>query len=120
MKALKILFTVLFLSLIFVSPDLSRADNATGSKVSELNSQIIQEVRQVLQTPYLKFASKNLTGTVKVLTIVREDGKIIFTDIQGLNENLVSNVIEKLNSLNLWTSTEYSKNKFSYNIKYRD
>ncbi|MDQ3019474.1 MAG: hypothetical protein M3R36_02730 [Bacteroidota bacterium] len=120
MSALKALFTILFLSLIFIQPNKSIAELLTGGKAGELNSQIIQEVKDVLQTPYLKFASKNLTGEVKVTTTVSSKGKIIFKDITGLNENLVSNVIEKLNSLNLWASPDYSNKEFAYIIKYKD
>ncbi|MEO8209180.1 MAG: hypothetical protein ABI840_01355 [bacterium] len=120
MSTLKVLFSILFLSLIFVQPNKSNAEPLTGGKAGELNSQIIQEVKDVLQTPYLKFASKNLTGEVKVTTTVSKEGKIIFKDITGVNEDLVSNVIGKLNSLNLWTSPDYSNKEFIYRINYKE
>ncbi len=120
MTAHKVLLAAVLATFIMIHTVDSKASPGTGTKVSELNSQIVQEVREVLKTPYLKFSSENLTGKVKVITQVRKDGKIIFKNIQGVNENLVSNVIDKLNSLNLWTSTDYSNREFIYEIKYKD
>lgn len=120
MTTLKLFSASFFICLFFFQTISSKASPVTGTKVSELNSQIVQEVKEVLKTPYLKFADKNLTGKVQVITVVDKNGKIVFKDIKGINENLVSNIIEKLNSLNLWTSTEYSSKQFSYMIKYKD
>ena len=120
MTTLKVLFSVLFLSLLFIQPNNTKADAGSGSKVTELNSQIIQEIKEILKTPYLKFESKDLNGDVKVVSTVSKEGKIIFKDIKGLNEDLVSNVISKLNSLNLWTSPDYSGKEFIYSIKYKN
>jgi hypothetical protein len=118
MTTLKVLFSVLILSLFLVQPKISNAENGTGNKTSELDTQIVQEVKAVLQTPYLKYASTNLNGEVAVTASVAKNGKIIFKDIKGINENLVSNIIDKLNSLNLWTGTDYSNATFVYRIKY--
>ena len=120
MKTLKIILSVIFLSLILIKADFSKADIVAGSKVSELNDQIIQEVREVLKTPYLKFESKDLNGNVKVITTVTKEGRIIFKDIKGVNEDLVENVIAKLNTLNLWTSPDYTGREFTYTIKYKN
>ncbi len=120
MTALKIFLTLTIFSLLLLKPINSKADGGAGNKASELNAQIIEEVTQILQTPYLKFESKDLNGKVKVITTVSKEGKIIFKDIEGINDNLVSNVIAKLNSLNLWTSPDYSGNKFTYNIRYKN
>lgn len=120
MTTLKILSSVFILSILLIQPNSSKADGGAGNKTSELNSQIIEEVKQILQTPYLKFESKDLNGKVKVITTVTKEGKIIFKDIKGINENLVSNVVSKLNSLNLWASPDYSGNEFTYIINYKN
>jgi hypothetical protein len=118
MTTLKIFLPALFLSLLLFHPVNSKADGVAGNKSSELNSQIIEEIKEILQTPYLKFESKDLNGEVNLICKITKEGKIIFTDLTGVNENLVANVISKLNSLNLWTSPDYSKNEFNYRIKY--
>jgi hypothetical protein len=118
MKAQKVLFTVLFLSMFFLISGISKADGGSGNKASELNTQIIQEVREVLKNPYLKFQSKDLNGYVNVITAVEKDGRITFKKIEGINEDLVENTIAKLNSLNLWTGKDYSGKEFTYKIKY--
>lgn len=120
MTTLKLLFTVLVLFSIFVLPYQSRADNTAANKTAELNSQIIQEIKTVLEFPYLKYNTTNLTGNVNVTATVSKEGKIIFMKITGINENLQSNVFHKLNSLNLWASPDYSGKIFSYNIKYKN
>lgn len=119
MSALR-LFTILFFSLILFSANDSRSEVLSATKSAELNTQIIQEIREVLEIPYLKFASKNLKGEVRVVAVINNEGKIVFKDITGLNEDLQENVIAKLNSLNLWTSPDYSSKNFEYRIKYRN
>lgn len=106
-------------ALIFVT-GVSNAGPHTGSKVSELNLQIKDEVKQILKTPYLKFSDKNLNGEVTVSASISDEGKINFRKIQGINENLISNVIDRLNSLNLWTSPDYSGKTFVYKIDYKN
>lgn len=120
MKTLNTIFTLLIISVFLLQPVSSKADVVSGGKTTELSSQIIQEIKEVLKTPYLKFESKDLNGDVKVITAVSNDGKILFKDIKGLNEDLVDNVIDKLNSLNLWTSPDYSGKEFTYTIKYKN
>lgn len=118
MKAQKVLFTILVLSVFFLISGYSKADGGSGNKAAELNAQIIQEVKEVLKSPYLKFESKDLNGYVSVVTEVEKDGRITFKNIKGINEDLVENTIAKLNSLNLWTGTDYSGKEFTYKIKY--
>ncbi|MEO6695129.1 MAG: hypothetical protein ABIY50_04925 [Ignavibacteria bacterium] len=120
MKIFKALIAMLFVSLYLLQPNVSHSNTGTGNKSAELNSQIIQEVKEVLKNPYLKYESKNLSGEVSVTTSVDKNGKIIFKDIKGINENLLSNVIAKLNSLNLWTSPDYSGKNYNYKIKYKN
>ncbi len=113
-------FTILFLFLFLFSANQSRSEVLSANKAAELNSQIIQEIKEVLKIPYLKFNSKNLSGEVEVIAVINKEGKIIFRNISGLNEDLRENVIAKLNSLNLWTSPDYSAKNFEYKIKYRN
>lgn len=120
MKTLNTLFTLLLLSFFLIQPVSSKADVVSGSKTTELSSQIIEEIKEVLKIPFLKFDSKDLNGAVKVITTVSKEGKIVFKDIKGVNEDLVDNVISKLNSLNLWTSPDYSGKEFTYTIKYKN
>ncbi len=61
-----------------------------------------------------------MKGEVRVVAVINNEGKIVFKDIKGLNEDLQENVIAKLNSLNLWTSPDYSSKNFEYRIKYRN
>lgn len=119
MNVFKALIVMLFVSII-LQPEISLSNTGTGTKTAELNSQIIQEIREVLKNPYLRYESKNLSGTVEVITSVDKNGKILFKDIKGINENLLSNVYAKLNSLNLWTSPDYAGRNFKYKIKYKD
>lgn len=119
MSALR-LFTILFLLFFLFSANQSRSEILSANKTADLNSQIIQEIKEVLKFPYIKFDSKNLKGEVKAVAVVNKDGKIIFKNIIGLNEDLRENVIAKLNSLNLWTSPDYSAKNFEYKIRYRN
>lgn len=118
MTTLKVLFT-LFLSFILIT-GFSQAKPISANKTAELNSQIKDEVRQILKTPYLKFLDKNLNGEVTVSASVTKNGKINFKEIKGINENLTSNVIDRLNSLNLWASPDYSGKTFVYKINYKN
>jgi len=120
MNLFKALIAMLFVSLYLFQPNISHSNTGTGNKSAELNSQIIQEIKEVLKNPYLKYESKNLTGEVNVITTVDKNGKIFFKDIKGINENLLSNVYDKLNSLNLWASPDYAGKSFNYLIKYKD
>lgn len=120
MTTLKVIFTVLIFSFLIIEPAKSDDGIHSANKTAELNIQIIQEVKEVLKTPYLKFASMDLNGEVKVVTRINDNGKIIFTDIKGVNENLVSNIVSRLNSLNLWTSPDYSSKIFEYKIRYKN
>lgn len=120
MKTIKILFTIFCFILAASVIGYSKTNKTTGANTADLNNQIVQEIIDILKTPYLKFADKDLNGEVIIGVKINEDGKITFTKLSGGNENLSSNVIQKLNSLNLWTSPDYQKNSFSYLIKYRN
>lgn len=118
MKNLTIFTTALLVSVLLIFANSSKADPGTGYKSTELNTQIIDEIESALQNPYIKYETKDLTGEVVISTTVNKEGKIIFNNIEGLNENLTENVIAKLNSLNLWTSTDYSGIVFLYKLNY--
>lgn len=120
MKTLNLLFTITGFILFLLTFSTANADSGAGTKTADLNTQIVQEIKDVLQTPYLRYADKNLNGEVEVFTSINENGKIVFKDVKGINENLKSNVVNKLNSLNLWTSPDYNSNTFKYLIKYKN
>lgn len=120
---MKKLFTHLLLSaaiIMSLSVSVTKADGTESDKSSDLSEQIVQEIRSALETPFLKYESKDLSGKVTVYTVVDKNGKIMFAGIKGLNENLNSNVNSKLNSLNLWTSPDYVNKVFKYDIKYKN
>lgn len=120
MKTFCKIFLLTLLTIFIFQPVNSKADIVSGNKTTELSSQIIQEIKDVLKTPYLKFESKDLNGDVKVITTVSKEGRIIFKEIKGVNEDLMDNVIARLNTLNLWTSPDYSGREFTYFIKYKN
>lgn len=120
MNILKTVLSSFLLTIFILNPVTAKAEAGTGNKVKDLNSQIVQEIKDVLQNTYLKYQSKNLSGEITLNTAVKKSGKIMFTDIKGVNEDLLSNVYAKLNSLNLWTSPDYSTSSFRYIIKYRN
>ncbi len=120
MSTLKAIFTIA-LTLVTVSfAGITKADNLSGNKTADLNLQIVDEIKGTLQTPYLKYASDNLDGEITVIARVSKNGKIEFKYSQGINERLRSSIEAELNSLNLWTSPDYSNKEFKYRIKYRN
>ncbi|MBS1518531.1 MAG: hypothetical protein JSS91_10640 [Bacteroidetes bacterium] len=120
MKKILTLLMVLTASMLFINPNFSKADGTDKDKSVELSSQIIQEIKEALKTPYLRYESKDLSGEVTFYTTVDNNGRILFTGLKGINENLISNVKSKLNSLNLWTSPDYKDIIFRYRIDYKD
>lgn len=120
MKNFTIFTTALVLSVFLFFTNSSNAHPGSGFKSIELNTQIIDEIEVALQNPYIKYETKDLTGEVEITTTVNEEGRIIFGDICGINENLTENVIAKLNSLNLWTSSDYSGIVFLYKLNYKN
>ena len=120
MKLTTILAALVFAVSIFISHKTAESKPISANKTAELNTQIVQEIKDVLQVPYLRYASEDLSGKVTVMTKVDNNGKIIFGEINGINEDLKDNVRAKLNSLNLWTSPDYSGKSFQYRINYFD
>jgi len=116
---LTIVITLIITAFLF-NVKSAKSETGTGTKSAELNTQIIQEIKEVLRSPYLKFESKDLSGEVKITTSIDKNGKIIFKEVKGLNKNLTENVKQKLNSLNLWASPDYSGKIFQYNLKYKN
>ncbi|HQY21040.1 MAG TPA: hypothetical protein PK294_09740 [Ignavibacteria bacterium] len=120
---MKKLFTnsmIIFALLLLVVSTESKADGTEKAKINELSDQIVIEIKEVLSSPYLRYESKDLSGEVTVYTAVSENGKIEFTGLKGINENLIMNISSKLNSLNLWTNPDYNKKVFQFNINYQD
>lgn len=109
-----------FVLLLLVVSTESKADGTEKGNINELSDQIVIEIKEVLSTPYLRYESKDLSGEVTVFTSVSENGKIEFTGLKGINENLILNISSKLKSLNLWASPDYSQKVFQFNINYQD
>ena len=120
MKNLTFLSAALFAFIFLFNTEKAISDPGTGAKSAELNTQIIQEIKEILKNPCIKYETRDLSGDVIITTTVNKNGKIFFSDIKGLNENLNENVIARLNSLNLWTSTDYSGIVFFYNLTYNN
>ncbi len=118
MTTLKVLLAVLFTSLLFSIPNTSRSEILSGSKVSEVNHQLVQEVKDILTVPLLKYRDGDLTGLVKVFAKIDNNGKITIVHVIGTNKNLVSNVKAKIKSLNAWASPENAGTVFVYYINF--
>lgn len=120
MTTLKILLSALVTLLFFIYPITSKSEINTGSKVEELNQQLVLEVKDVVKIPLLKFRDGNLTGMVRVFIEVDKNGKIIFKEVNGTNKNLVSNVKAKLKSINAWGNPENAGTEFMYYINFKE
>ena len=120
------------ISLIFMS-NISKADDGvhiytretfpekseiSKSKVSSLSYQIVEEIKANLKKPFLLFKDKNLKGDVFLTVKVSKNGKIKFPKVEGENKVLNKSVVEKLNSLNLWTGTNAAGLTFNYKISF--
>ncbi|HCN37737.1 MAG TPA: hypothetical protein DIS94_08510 [Bacteroidetes bacterium] len=88
--------------------------------VKDLNNQLVSEIKLKLTTPLLNFRSKDLKGDVKVTVKVAENGKLVFSNVRGVNKNAISNIEKQLNELNLWTSRDSKGVTFDYTVKYRN
>ncbi len=84
----------------------------------DLRDQLGEEIKDVLEIPYLRYSTEDLDGEVIIEATVTEEGKIFFKGLNGVNEDLRTNVYWKLNSLNLWTNPDLTNKLFRYKIKY--
>ncbi|HRE41412.1 MAG TPA: hypothetical protein PLG90_08750 [Ignavibacteria bacterium] len=124
MKTLKIFTLVLALPLVMGFANISKAESNSATvlteSVKDLNSQLVNEIKIKLATPLLKFRNSSFKDDVKVTVSVADNGKLIFTNVRGLNKNLISNVQSQLNELNLWTNKDSKGVTFDYTIKYKN
>ncbi len=104
--------------------NISKAESNSATvlteSVKDLNSQLVNEIKIKLATPLLKFRNSSFKDDVKVTVSVADNGKLIFTNVRGLNKNLISNVQSQLNELNLWTNKDSKGVTFDYTIKYKN
>lgn len=124
MKILKILTLVLAIPIFMGISGIVNAETPTAiiktESVKDLNNQLISEIKLKLTTPLLNFRSKDLKGDVKVTVKVAENGKLVFSNVRGVNKNAISNIEKQLNELNLWTSRDSKGVTFDYTVKYRN
>ncbi|HCA43126.1 MAG TPA: hypothetical protein DEP28_07720 [Bacteroidetes bacterium] len=124
MKILKILTLVLAIPIFMGISGIVNAETPTAiiktESVKDLNNQLVSEIKLKLTTPLLNFRSKDLKGDVKVTVKVAENGKLVFSNVRGVNKNAISNIEKQLNELNLWTSRDSKGVTFDYTVKYRN
>lgn len=96
--------------------------NATtpASELSELNFQLVNEVKRNVENRLLAFSDKNLLGSAVVTAEVMETGKINFVSVESENSNLKKNVERKLEGLNLWADPKLNGKVFVYTINYKE
>ncbi|MBE2256422.1 MAG: hypothetical protein IAE65_09495 [Ignavibacteria bacterium] len=124
MKILKILTLVLAIPLFMGISGIVNAETPSAiiktESVKDLNNQLVSEIKLKLTTPLLNFRSKDLKGDVKVTVKVAENGKLVFSNVRGVNKNAISNIEQQLNELNLWTNRDSKGVTFDYTVKYRN
>jgi hypothetical protein len=120
MRALKIFYAVPVFLFLFAMSANADPTRLTAGTETELKDQLGDEIRNVLQSRFLKYDSDDLGGEVLIEATVQPDGKIIFKGMDSSNEHLRTNVFWKLYSLNLWTYPDYANTLFRYKIVYTD
>ncbi|MCX6160487.1 MAG: hypothetical protein NTV87_04005 [Ignavibacteriae bacterium] len=116
MKNIKILFVIILTAVFFLPLISAKADGIElkSNNVSDLNTQIFFEIKNVLSTPlYLNFTDKNIKGETTVILLVDKNGKIVISGIKGENDLLNNQVQHKIESRNMWTDTKFSGNTFT-------
>ena len=103
--------------LIAVSANAGPSSLSAGT-TAELSYQLGDEIRNVLQVPYLRYSSDNLKGELIVEATVARDGKIIFRGLKSDNDKLRENVYAKLVSMNLWASPDLASTLMRYRVKF--
>ncbi|MBS1494817.1 MAG: hypothetical protein JST55_14980 [Bacteroidetes bacterium] len=116
MKLVKYLLTVAVL--LTLSLNISKADGLyNGSNKNDLAYQFKQEIKQMMDLPvYIKFEEKNLHGTAIAYITVKDNGKIVLTNVEGENKALNAFVASKIGEINAWVNTEYAGKTFRYII----
>lgn len=91
-----------------------------STELSELNFQLVKEVKRNVESPLLSYSDKNLLGVAVVTAEVKETGKINFVSVSSTNTNLKRNIERKLEYLNLWTDPKQNGKVFVYTINYKE
>lgn len=116
MKLLKILFLTAILAIVPLS--MTNAEEINASTKSDLDIQIYEEIKDVLNKPvYLAFSDKNLIGTSYVTICISDNGKLCVCNVRGENHILNEYIEKKVRSRNLWTDPVFSNSSFTYKIK---
>lgn len=116
MKLIKASLLVLLTIIALEGKNVFAGDGDISAGSSSLNYQLIKEVKNVLQTPLLKYSDRDLNGVVTVWAKIETNGKINFTRIESENSQLGKNTLTKLNDLNLWTGKDLAGKVFRYEI----
>ena len=116
MKLLKILFLTAILAIVPLT--MTNAEEITAATKSDLDIQIYEEIKDVLNLPvYLAFSDKNLKGVSYVTLFVGDNGKICVCNVKGENDILNEYLSKKVSSRNLWTDPAFSNVTFTYKIR---
>jgi hypothetical protein len=120
MKPLKIFYIIPILFFALTISGNAYPTRLTAGTETELKVQLSDEIVDVLQTRFLRYASEHLDGEVLIEATVQSDGRIVFKGINCKDDDLRNNVFCKLCSLNLWTYPDFANTLFRYKVIYKD
>ena len=120
MKPLIYNFTVIIFSAMMLIAVNAYSEPLSARSEADLRDQLGEEIKDVLEVPYLRYSTEDLDGEVIIEATVTDEGKIFFKGLNGVNEDLRTNVYWKLNSLNLWTNPDMTNKLFRYKIRYNN
>jgi hypothetical protein len=118
MKLIKASLLILLTIVTFEGKNLLAGDGTLEAGASELNYQLVNEIKSVLKTPLLVYSDRELSGEVKVTARIEKNGKISFINVSSDNKQLSMNTYTKLNAQNLWTDKNLAGKIFKYEIIY--
>ncbi len=120
MRTIKIIYlTPLFILFLAMAANAGQTGLSAGT-ASELKAQLGDEIREVLQVPYLRYSTEELSGEIIVEATVTDEGRIVLRGLKGENENLRENIYGRFTSMNLWTNPDLANTLLRYKIKYTD
>ncbi|MCB0724987.1 MAG: hypothetical protein KDC73_09785 [Ignavibacteriae bacterium] len=118
MKLIKASLLILLTIIVLQGKNLFAGDGTLTAGASDLNYQLVNEIKDVLKTPLLVYSGRDLNGVVTITAIVEKNGKITFTDVTSDNDQLNKNTLAKLNKQNLWTNKNLAGKIFKYEVVY--
>lgn len=118
MKLIKASLLILLTIITLEGKSLFAGDGTVTAGASDLSYQLINEIKDVLQTPLLVYSDRDLNGVVTVTAKVEKNGKINFIEVKSDNSQLSKNTLTKLNEQNLWTNRTLAGRIFKYDVIY--